>query len=187
MRALAADLDVVLAIAYPIAIYFGLAHLGTRGVGVVVLALLVPSLALRFRGADRATLRSVLRVPIAILVLITLGIVTDDARFMLALPVLINAVLLVTFGQTLRAGEVPMIERFARLQEPKLSDAQAAHCRRWTARWCAFFVVNGAIAAGLALLAPLEWWTAYTGLIAYGLMGLLFAGERIERRVRFGV
>jgi len=37
----------------------------------------------------------------------------------------------------------------------------------------------------LNIWAPLSWWTLYTGLIAYGLMGLLFAGEWLVRqRVR---
>ena len=41
------------------------------------------------------------------------------------------------------------------------------------------------VAAGLALWAPLAWWTLYNGLIAYLLMGLLFAAEWLVRqRVR---
>jgi uncharacterized membrane protein len=48
-----------------------------------------------------------------------------------------------------------------------------------------FFVINGTIAAALTLWAPLAWWTLYNGLIAYLLMGLLFAGEWLVRqRVR---
>ena len=46
-------LDVALAIAYPIAIFLGLTYLGTRGVSLLVIALLIPGLALRFRKADR--------------------------------------------------------------------------------------------------------------------------------------
>ncbi|RMU57582.1 hypothetical protein ALP29_200795 [Pseudomonas syringae pv. avii] len=33
----------------------------------------------------------------------------------------------------------------------------------------------------LTLWAPLSWWALYTGLISYGLMGLLFAAEWIAR------
>ena len=51
--------------------------------------------------------------------------------------------------------------------------------------WSVFFLCNGLLAAALTLWAPLSWWTLYNGLIAYGLMGLLFAVEWLVRqRVR---
>ena len=43
-------------------------------------------------------------------------------------------------------------------------------------------MLNGLIAASLTLWAPLSWWTLYNGLIAYGLMGLLFAIEWLIRQ-----
>ncbi|MDQ3032091.1 MAG: hypothetical protein M3Y87_06720 [Myxococcota bacterium] len=178
-------LNAVLVIAYPIAIFYGLTHFGARAVSVMVLAMLVPSLAWRFRKADRATFWSMVRLPIAISMLVIGGIATDDRRFVLALPVLINAVLFVEFGSTLRAGATPMIERFARMREPELDAAKVGHCRQWTGAWCAFFLLNGAAAALLAVLAPLWWWTVYTGGIAYALMGAMLVAEYTTRRLRF--
>lgn len=178
-------LNAVLTVLYPVAIWLGLTRLGARATSVMVLGLLIPILAFRLRGADRTTFWSVLRVPMAILVLVVLGIVTDDARFVLALPVLISVVLLFTFGETLRPGQVPMIERFARMQEKDLSPDKQAHCRRWTGIWCGFFVVNGAIAALLGIFATPFVWAAYTGGLAYALMGALFAIELVSRRRRF--
>lgn len=186
LRIAAGVLNAVFVIAYPLAVFYGLTHFGARAVSLLVLGLLVPGLAWRFRKADRATFWSMVRLPIAILVLVLGGIATDDRRFVLALPVLINAVLLIEFAATLRAGATPMIERFARMQEPDLDAAKQRHCRRWTAAWCAFFLANGSAAAVLALAAPLWWWTVYTGAIAYALMGAMFAAEWIQRRIRFG-
>lgn len=177
--------NAVLVVAYPIAIWLGLTYLGTRSVSVMVLGLLVPMLAIRLRKADRATFWSIVRVPIAILALVVLGAITEDPRFVLAMPVVINVVLLATFGETLRAGQVPMIERFARLSEPELSAEKQAHCRSWTRRWCAFFVVNASIALVLGLLASPFVWAAYTGGIAYALMGAMFAIEYLTRKSRF--
>ena len=177
--------NAVLTVLYPVAIWLGLTRLGTRGTGILVLGLLVPLVAFRLRGADRTTFWSVLRIPIAILCLSVLGIVTEDARYVLALPVLINTVLLLTFGETLRAGQVPMIERFARLQDPRLTPEKQAHCRRWTVRWCVFFVLNGIAAALLGVFATPFVWAAYTGGIAYALMGVLFSIEYVERKRRF--
>ena len=96
-----------------------------------------------------------------------------------------NAVLLLSFGATLRRGSTPMIERFARLQEPDLSLPKQAWCRTWTKIWCAFFIANGAIAAGLARYADVEAWAFYNGLLAYALIGSLLALEWTLRRARF--
>jgi uncharacterized membrane protein len=88
------------------------------------------------------------------------------------------------FGMSLMRG-MPMVERLARLTDPELPDIAIRYTRQVTQIWCLFFLFNGLIATGLTLWAPLSWWTLYTGLIAYGLMGILFAGEWLVRqRVR---
>jgi uncharacterized membrane protein len=180
-----AIVNAVLVVAYPAAVWIGLTRLGARAVSVIVLALLVPGLAYRLRNADRATFWSIVRVPIAILALVVAGAVTNDARFVLAMPVAINTVLLFTFGETLRAGQVPLIERFARLVEKDLTEEKQAHCRRWTARWCVFFVLNGGVALALGLFADVFVWATYTGAVAYALMGAMFAAEYVTRKARF--
>lgn len=170
---------------YPVAVWIGLSYLGTRAVGLLVIAFVVPMLAIRLRNADRASFWTILRIPLAILALVGLGVALDDPRYVLAMPVLINAVLLVTFGATLAPGATPMIERFARMQDPALDAPKAAHCRQFTWVWCVFFVLNGTTAGVLALTAPLSFWATYTGLVAYGLMGLLFSIEYVVRKARF--
>lgn len=171
--------------AYPVAVWVGLSYLGARAVGVLIVALLVPLVALRLRHADRASFWAVLRIPLAILALATLGAVLDDARYVLAMPVLVNAVLLLMFGASLRPGAIPMIERFARLTGAELDAPRQRHCRQFTWVWSVFFVVNGVTAGALALFAPLSWWASYTGLLAYVAMGALFAVEFVVRRARF--
>lgn len=170
---------------YPVAVWVGLSYLGTRAVGLLVVAFVVPMLALRLWRADRASFWAILRIPLAILALVTLGVVLDDPRYVLAMPVLVNVVLLVMFGGSLAGGAMPMIERFARMQDPALTPPKVAHCRQFTWIWSAFFVLNGATAGLLAVLAPLSVWATYTGLVAYGLMGLLFSAEYVVRRIRF--
>lgn len=177
--------NAVLVVLYPIAIWIGLTMLGTRSVSVIVLGLLIPILAIRLRRADRATFWSIVRVPIAILVLVVLGAVTGDARFVLAMPVVINTVLLATFAETLREGQTPIIERFARLVDEELSEAKRAHCRSWTIRWCVFFTLNATVALALGLFATPFAWAAYNGGIAYALIGSMFAIEYVERKATF--
>ena len=210
------SVGVVLTIAYPVAVFFALTHFSARMVGLLGLCFAVPLLALKFRSADREHLMAVLRVPLVVIALLALSAILDDARFVMALPVLISVALLITFAGSLR-GEMPIVERFARMQEARrvrrngarsspggvaarsaagdpavekeksLSEAQVRHCRQVTIAWCVFFVINAGIAAALALLELKMEWAIYTGGIAYGLMGLMFAGEYALRIHRFGV
>jgi uncharacterized membrane protein len=89
--------------------------------------------------------------------------------------------LLALFGASL-AHPPSIIERFARLREPQLPPAAIAYTRRVTQVWCVFFAVNGSIALVTALWASDQVWALYNGLVAYVLIGLLFAGEWVVRR-----
>jgi uncharacterized membrane protein len=89
--------------------------------------------------------------------------------------------MLLLFGLSLKFPP-SMIERFARLREPNLPLAGVHYTRRVTQVWCAFFVANGTVAVWTALYASRDVWAIYNGLIAYLLMGALFAGEWLLRR-----
>jgi uncharacterized membrane protein len=53
--------------------------------------------------------------------------------------------------------------------------------------WCLFFLCNGGVALYTALYSSLAFWTLYNGLIAYVLMGLVFAIEYgVRQLVRRG-
>ncbi len=171
-------------VGYPAAVYAGLTWWSTRAVAAVVLAMVVPSAILSVRRASRDTQIAVVSAPLGVVALVLIALATDDARFILVMPVMVNAVLFVTFARTL-AGDVSMIERYAQLVEPNLSQPERAHCRQVTQVWCGFFILNGAAAGGLAAFAPTAWWALYTGLLSYGLMGALFVAEFIVRKARF--
>lgn len=96
-------------------------------------------------------------------------------------PVLVNSVLLIVFGLSLLRPPTA-IERIARMHEPNLPESGVRYTRRVTEVWCGFFLINGAIALYTALYASEATWALYNGLIAYLLMGVLFAGEYLLRR-----
>lgn len=98
-------------------------------------------------------------------------------------PVLVNAALLLVFGLSLRFGP-PVAERLARLRDPVLPPAAVAYTRRVTQVWCGFFACNGAIALATALWASERTWALYNGLVAYILIGTLFAIEWLVRRAK---
>ena len=166
---------------YPLLIFAGLQFLDPRSVGLLVLI----ALAVRFR---RHVVRlftgfSVVQfVALGMPPLLGVAVLATNSEALLRLyPAAISASMLVLFGVTL-VHPPTMVERFARLQEQYLSPASVRYTRRVTETGCALFVVNGAIAAYTAVSASREAWALYNGVIAYLLMGTLFAGERLLRR-----
>lgn len=179
-----AILQAIVFLGYPLAVYAGLSHFGTRGVGLMVLLLLLPGIV-RTIAKRPGQFQAAVGMPLAIAALMLAALLTDDPRFMLAYPALVNAVLLGQFAWTLRPGSSPMVERFARLQVDDLSDAEIAYCRRVTQFWIAFFIVNGGICAVLATPAWRQWWALYAGLLSYVALGVCFAAEYTVRKFLF--
>lgn len=164
----------VLTVFYPLAIWFGQGRVEPRWLaGLLLLAALsrLPSLAtssgVRWAAAGALALAGCA--------------VWANALLPLKLyPVLVNLALLAAFGHSLTTP-VSMVERLARLREPDLPPAAVEYTRRVTQVWCFFFALNGAIALATALWASEAIWSLYTGVVAYLLMGLLFAGEYLMR------
>jgi uncharacterized membrane protein len=183
LRAAAVALETVIFVAFPLLVFAGVSRLGARTTALALFAVLLPG-AVRAAARGRGRLRAGLVLPLSTAVLLALAAALDDGRFMLAYPVLVNGALLLQFGLSLR-GRRSLVETFALLQVPDLSEAEQRYCRSVTKVWCAFFVLNGTAAALLALFAPRPWWAAYTGAIAYGLVAVLFAAEYVVRKARF--
>jgi uncharacterized membrane protein len=112
-------------------------------------------------------------------------VVDTDALLKLP-PVIIDLALAVWFGRTLAPGEEPMISWFARLVHGTEVPPDIARYTRWsTVMWTAFFVSMAAAAAALAVLAPPQIWSLFANGIDYLLVGVLFVGEYVFRRVRY--
>jgi uncharacterized membrane protein len=170
-------LAAVITVLYPLAIWFGQGKVEPRW-----LALLLLLAAAARLPAMKVSLAA--RWSAAAALLLAAGAVWANALLPLKLyPVLVNAALLAAFAYSL-ASPPSMIERMARLTEPNLPPAAIAYTRVVTQVWCGFFVVNGSIALGTAIWASPAVWSLYNGVIAYVLMGLLFAGEYLVR-IRF--
>lgn len=189
VRRLVAALFAVATLAYPVLIYLCLTRWSARWLGLAVVGVALTALAVRLRrqaGATRPRMKGVIVGSLGVVFLAALSAGSNDPTFVLFVPVLISASLLLTFGITLRRGSIPLIERFARLQQPDLSADEVRWCRSWTVVWCLFLAVNGLTALILAIAAPPSWWAAYSGGIAYVLIGALAAVEYVARKGRFG-
>jgi uncharacterized membrane protein/peptidoglycan/xylan/chitin deacetylase (PgdA/CDA1 family) len=171
-------------LAYPLLVALSVGLLGARFAALVLLSLLALT-RIRTLRRDLRRARGLTALGASVAVLLVMAAVLDDPRFLLAYPSLVNAVLLVQFAWSLRGGG-SIVQRFAQIEVIALSPAEIRYCRSVTLAWCVFFVLNGSACTALALLAPRAVWAIYTGGIAYLLMGLLFAGEYVVRKSRFG-
>ncbi|ROL77293.1 hypothetical protein [Pseudomonas vranovensis] len=163
---------------YPFAVHFGMAHFAPWQFGLLLGGLwLARALSEPRRPGGHW-------MAVAAIAFCALLALFNSPQLLRWYPVLISAFMLGLFGLSLKFGP-PVAERLARLREPQLPEVAVRYTRQVTKAWSLFFLANGLVAAALTLWAPLSWWTLYNGLIAYGLMGLLFAIEwLIRQRVR---
>ncbi len=179
-----AVLQILLALAYPPLVYFGLTIMSPRQVAFCVAA----TLGLRLFIVSPARFAAYTRIfwfPVVAMSVIAASTAASNNAFTLLLtPVVINLGLLCVFGLSFLQEETT-VERLAMIQVPDLPEPELAYCRRVTGAWCAFFSLNGSVALGLAFHGDMELWTIYTGLIGYVLMGTLFAAEYVYRQWRF--
>ncbi|MDB5781966.1 hypothetical protein [Caballeronia mineralivorans] len=178
-----AVLQVALKLAYPIMILCAWRWDSPRYIGAALFALLWLQ-----RWAGTGTFATSLRQLTAtdwcvasLLSCASAAIVWSGSELLLHLyPSLVNLGLLVAFGSTLVRGP-SMIEKFARMGNPKLGEHAVRYTRRVTQLWCVFFALNGAFSAYTALFWSRAAWSLYNGAIAYGLVGVLLAGEIVWR------
>lgn len=167
----------VLTLLYPVVIYTGLQYSTPQAMALVLAGLAaVRALTARHRGRAALLLLSG--------ALALLALISGESLPLKLYPVLVNGAMLALFGWSLRRPP-NVVERIARLREPALPPFAVAYTRSVTKAWCLFFVCNGVVAALTAWLATDRVWALYNGVIAYVLIGAMFAGEwLVRRRVR---
>jgi len=163
----------LITVLYPVAIYFSLGRIEPRWIAMLLLCVAV------FRAL--ASPEKFWRYAAGAAFLLALfSMYLNHATPLKLYPVIVSATLLCVF--TISLWHPPsVIERLARLQDPKLPQAAIAYTRKVTIVWCFFFLLNGIAALITALYGSDKIWALYNGLISYCLMGILFAGEWIVR------
>ena len=168
-------------VAYPLLVYGGLQFLEPRYVALllcVALLLRKRQSAVQLLGGLGQPERYIL---IALLALGGAAAIANSETLLRLYPAAMNAGMFSLFALSLKRTPT-MIERFARLEEPDLPPAGVRYTRDITIVWCVFLACNAAIALYTALWTSREVWAFYNALLAYVLMGALFAGERLLRR-----
>jgi uncharacterized membrane protein len=173
--------QILLWLAYPVVIFFGIQYLQPRYVALLLALLLI----IRWRNEAKGLISGMSHIYLVVFSVLFLAImlttITNNETLLRLYPALVNGAMLFVFGYSLQSPP-SIIERFARLHEPTLTAAGVRYTRQVTQVWCVFFVLNGCVAVFTALFASREAWSLYNGFIAYILMGVMFAGEWLVRR-----
>jgi uncharacterized membrane protein/acyl-CoA synthetase (AMP-forming)/AMP-acid ligase II len=115
-------------------------------------------------------------------------VITNKDIFLKLYPITVSAMLLFVFGSTLFWMKPNMILRFASMADKTIIGGPyekrvTEYCRKVTVIWCVFFILNGCAAAYTTFCCSTEVWSLYNGGISYILMGVLFTGEFIVRKL----
>jgi uncharacterized membrane protein len=112
-----------------------------------------------------------------------LALIFQNDLYLYLYPVAINVIFLCVFAIGLFYPPT-IIERIARVQNEKFTDADIPYVKKCTIAWCVFFLINGSISLYLALSDDKDFWALYSGLISYILMASMFMGEWLIRQKR---
>jgi uncharacterized membrane protein len=176
-----------LVLVYPFALPRVLGALGARATAALLLLLLATSFLLHRQapGASR-TLElpylGALRGGLLLLALVTLA--SGDERALRAAPAGIQLFLCAVFARSVFEPR-SLLERAARLLQPRAPDFVGPYCRAVTAVWAALFAVNAVVLAALVAGGGGSEWTAFAGWGVYALLGALSALEYLFRKAWF--
>ena len=95
-------------------------------------------------------------------------------------PTIINVAFLAFFALSLK-GEA-IITKIAKMQNPALDTNGVLYTRKLTKIWCALFAFNALVGFALAFMENKIYWSVFCGIVAYCLVGALFAVELLYRR-----
>ena len=166
---------ILLSIAYPFLIYWGLQHFSAAKLLPLILIILGLRWIVGGQSYERILLVAILG---ALLLVAMLGGYQLGLKFY---PVMVNLGFLLVFAGSL-IFPPPVVERIARLREPELPPGAISYTLKVTWIWTGFFVVNGLAAAYTAVWTSDEIWVLYNGFVAYLLIGSLVAGEWLVRQ-----
>jgi len=119
---------------------------------------------------------------LVVTVLFVLLYIKSELGAVQAYPVIVSLSVASYFGFSLLFPPTA-VERIARLTEPCLSPRGVAYTRRVTWIWLVFLLLNAAVSLSTILWGTMAQWTLWNGLVSYLLMGVLFIGEYIVRKM----
>lgn len=171
--------------ASPFVLFYAVTRPAVETAGWIVVGWLLLRTLPAWLAAPREHARAALRLPLVAIVFALAGAITRERVLLLLMPSLTQLGFAWVFGSTLRAGQMPLIERFARMQKAELDIQERAHCRFFTGVWAVMMVLSALVGVALAAYAPTWIWAAFAGIGGYAFVAVLFAVEYLVRAFRF--
>ena len=168
----------LLSILYPISLWLFWDSV-PRAIFVIPVILLLVLRNLDFIRSGLTLVRAV--VGLSLLLAIVAVFLLSPSIAALSYPVAINLMMLVWFAQSLRPGQVPLVELIARRREPDLEPRGVHYTRQVTKLWCVVFGFTAVASAYTVVLGDRDIWLLFNGLIAYLLVAATFVFEFIFR------
>lgn len=181
----------LLVVLYPLLVFSGLYYFSASpktfallAMGIVLVYFIVNTNNAKAGGFKSLQFWSLI---IFVSVISIVSFFTENLGYFKFYPIIVNVVMLVGFGSTLKKPP-NMIFRFASLDKKvKESDNQQPiidYCYKVTIVWIVFFMLNGSIATATVIWGSDKIWAIYNGIISYILIGLLFGIEFIIRKIK---
>lgn len=166
----------ILAVGYPLLLPVVERALGTRGLALALLVVLLAALPWRVPGRGVATG--------GVALLVSAAAISGNEHFLRVVPAWVYAGLAGVFAASLR-GPDSIIERAARWLVPQAPAFIHDYCRVVTALWAVFFAGSAIAIAWLAVAATPEIWRAFTSRWLWLAMGVLSVLEFFVRKTWF--
>ncbi len=175
-------LDVAIWILYPLIVFCGLTYFDVR-LTAIVLLLFAGRRFIVLLVSHRSTSRIVLIQAILMATIIAGAAASGSAFVLHVTPFVVSLTFIAMFALSLR--NTPLIERFARLQEPDLPPEKVVYCRNLTTLWVGILALNSTLLLVASLCRDDAVWAILVGPVSYGMLGLVFAIEYPFRKWRF--
>lgn len=172
-------LFVVLSLAYPLLVYFGLSNFGFKKLFFVIAAIAL--LKLSFSKGNKKLELFQKMGPALLLVLSLVAWVGQNEKLFLYYPLAINLGLLLLFSSSL-FREKNIVELLARLKEPDLPESGVRYTKKVCILWCGYFLVNSLVVFYTIHFTDLETWTLYNGFISYVVIAVIAGLEFLVRQ-----
>lgn len=166
----------LLSVLYPFGVYWGLQH----SLIAPLIGVLATVLILRWWVSDDHTERLMMSA-MGLALLLSYAVFSESVMVKLY-PLIMNLGLLLLFANSLRAHNMPLIEKVARIKTADLPLPALHYTRQVTKLWCGFFSANGLISLMTVIWGSETDWLWYNGVICYLLMASLMLFEWLYRQ-----
>lgn len=177
-------ISTILLIAAPFVIYYLYVKYGYRAAFLSVIGFLFVS-RIQLLLKHRHIAITILAQFGAISLYFLIGWLYPHPLFIKLLSAFINTVLMIAFAYSL-IRPPSIIESFARMQVKDLPEEAVVYCRTVTWVWIGFFFLDSLLVIYISLVGTMFHWLILTGVINYIFVGMIFGGEWLYRRRRFG-